>query len=92
MKQRVYTNEFKIEAVRLLEGSDGSVVRIAKDLEVSDSALHSWRKEFGKKSDGSRFTPQEHEELVRLRRENKILKEEREILKKAAAYFAREQF
>ena len=50
MKQRVYTNEFKIEAVRLLERSDGSVVQIAKDLGVSDSALHSWRKTRGVKS------------------------------------------
>lgn len=92
MNKRTYTNEFKIEAIRLLERSDATVVQIAKDLGVSDSALHSWRKKFGKKSDNSQITPADQEEVIRLRRENKILKEEREILKKAAAYFAREQF
>lgn len=92
MNQRVFTNEFKQEAVRLMERGESTIVRIAKDLGVSDSTLHNWRKQFGKKSDGSRTTPDEHEELIRLRREVKVLKEEREILKKAAAYFAKEQF
>lgn len=92
MKKREYTNEFKQDAVRLIERGDLSIIQIAKDLGVSDSALHAWKKQFGKKPDGSRTTPDEHEELIRLRRENKILKEEREILKKAAAYFAKEQF
>ena len=92
MKRREFTNEFKIEAVRLIERGEATIVQIAKDLGVSDSTLHNWRKQFGKKSDGSRSAPDEHDELIRLRRENKILKEEREILKKAAAYFAREQF
>ena len=92
MNQRVFTNEFKQEAVRLMERGESTIVQIVKDLGVADSTLHNWRKQFGTKSDGSRTTPDEHEELIRLRREVKILKEEREILKKAAAYFAREQF
>ena len=92
MNQRVFTNEFKQEAVRLMERGESTIVGIARDLGVSDSTLHNWRKQFGKKADGSRTTPDEHEELMKLRRENKILKEEREILKKAAAYFAKEQF
>jgi len=50
-------------------------------------------KTFGSGNDGSgKITPNEHEELMRLRRENRILKEERDILKKAAAYFAKEQY
>lgn len=92
MEKREFTNEFKQEAVKLMERRESSIVQIAKDLGVSDSTLHNWRKQFGKKPDGSQTTPDEHDELIRLRRENKILKEEREILKKAAAYFAKEQF
>ena len=75
-----------------MERGELNIVQIARDLGVSDSALHGWRKQFGKKLDGSQVSPDEHNELIRLRRENKILKEEREILKKAAAYFAKEQF
>jgi transposase len=92
MNKRTFTNEFKQEAVRLMERGESTIVQIAKDLGVSDSTLHNWRKQFGTKSDGSRITLDEHEELIKLRRENRILKEEREILKKAAAYFAKEQF
>lgn len=92
MNKRSYSNEFKIEAVKLMERGDAPISQIAKDLGVSDSLLHGWRKQFGKKPDGSRVTPEEREELIRLRREIRILKEEREILKKAAAYFAKEQF
>lgn len=92
MIKRVFTNEFKQEAVRLMERGESTIVQIAKDLGVSDSTLHNWRKQFGTKPDGSRTTADEHEELIQLRRENRILKEEREILKKAAAYFAKEQF
>ena len=92
MNQRVFTNEFKQESVRLMERIESTIVQIAKDLGVSDSTLHNWRKQFGTKPDGPRTSPDEHEELIRLRRENKVLKGEREILKKAAAYFAKEQF
>lgn len=90
MEKRTFTNEFKMEAIRLMERSESTIVQLTKDLGVSDSTLHNLRKQFGKKSDGSHITPDEHEELIRLRREIKTIKEEREILKKAAAYFAKE--
>jgi len=65
---------------------------IAKDLGVSEPSLRAWRKQAeldsGKRSDG--LTTEEHAEVRRLRREVRILREERDILKKAAAFFARE--
>lgn len=53
MNKRVFTNEFKQEAVRLMERGESTIVQIAKDLGVSDSTLHNWRKQFGTKPDGS---------------------------------------
>jgi transposase len=92
MKRRKFTNEFKLEAVQLAEREYNSVAGIARDLGICEGVLHRWIKQFGKKADGSRLTPDEHEELIHLRRENRRLTEERDILKKAAAYFAKEQF
>lgn len=92
MKRRNHTSEFKMEAVRMAERESVSAAQVAKDLGISESLIYKWIKQFGKKPDGSQVTASEHEELIRLRRENRILKEEREILKKAAAYFAKEQF
>lgn len=90
MNRRKHSNEFKLEAVRLAERGDAPVRQVAKDLGINESLLHKWIKQFGKKPDGSRLTPDEHEELIRLRRENRVLKEERDILKKATAFFARQ--
>lgn len=93
MNRRQYTNEFKAEAVRLARTSGKPVAEVARDLGVKENNLYRWMQIFGSPNDGSgKFTPSEHEELIRLRRENRILTEEREILKKAAAYFAKEQF
>jgi transposase-like protein len=90
MNRKKYTNEFKVEAVRLAERGDVPVAQLARDMGICETALYRWIKQFGKNAE-HRVTPDEHEELIRLRRECRILKEEREILKKAAAYFAREQ-
>jgi len=90
MKRRKHSNEFKLEAVRLAERGDVPIRQVAWDLGISESLLHKWINQFGKRSDGSRVTPDEHEELIRLRRENRVLREERDILKKATAFFARQ--
>lgn len=90
MNRRKHSNEFKLEAVKLAERGDVPVVQVAQDLGICESLLHKWIKQFGKRSNGSRFTPEEHEELVRLRRELRVVKEERDILKKATAFFAKE--
>jgi transposase len=90
-----YPEEFRREAVRLARSSGKSVPEVAKDLGVSDQALRNWVRQAdidGGKRDG--LTSPEREQLqkenARLRRENKTLVEEREILKKAAVFFATE--
>ncbi len=85
-KQHVYTAEFKQEAVRLMKTSGKSITQLARDLGVSDSALHGWRKSFSKHGEQA-FPGKGHqtelEEKIRcLERENDILKQERDILKK----------
>ena len=90
MKYRKHTNEFKLEAVRLAEGESVCAAQVARDLGINESLLYKWIKLFGIKSDGTQVSPDEHEELIRLRRENRVLREERDILKKATAFFAKE--
>ena len=87
-----YTLEFKEEAVQLLRSSGRSVPQIAKELGISTTSLRTWFKQ-AQIDQGERdgLTTQERDELKRLRRENRILKQEKEILKKAAAFFAREE-
>jgi transposase len=87
-----YSKEFKKEAVQLLRSSGRSIPQLANELGVSDGSLRSWLKQAdideGIRGDG--LTTQERQELARLRREVKILQQEKEILKKAAAFFATE--
>ena len=90
-----YPKEFKIEAVRLLNESDRPSAEIARELGVKRTLLYRWRDEMNKKGDeafegSGRPSVEEMSELSRLRRELQIVKEERDILKKAAAYFARD--
>jgi transposase len=92
-KRRAFTPEFKAEAVRLAKASDRSIGQVAKELDLTETALRSWVKradiDTGKGPPEALTTP-EREELQRLRREVKRLEMEREILKKAAAFFAKE--
>ena len=90
MRYQKHTNEFKLEAVRLAEQEGISVAQVARDLGISDSVLYDWVKKFGARSGSAAVTPDEREELMRLRRELRIVKEERDILKKATAFFARQ--
>jgi len=86
-----YSLEFRREAVRLLRSSDRSISQLARELGVSEQSLRNWSVQLDVdqgKAEG--LTSSEREELRRLRRENRILTEEREILKKAAAFFAKE--
>jgi len=88
-----YPAEFRAEAVRLARGSERSIPALATDLGVSPEALRKWLRQAeadeGRGQPGD-LTTDEREELRRLRRENHVLKQEREILKKAAAFFAKE--
>ena len=85
-----YTSEFKGEAVRQTD-SGKSPAQVARDLGIAEQTLSNWRKaaKVGKLPSGKAITPQEME-LSRLRAELAKAKMENEILKKAAAYFARE--
>lgn len=92
MNRRQYTNEFKSEAVRLARSGDKTITQTAKDLGINDGLLHKWMKVYGTDSDRcGKPSPDEHEEFIRLRKELRRVTEERDILKKAVAYFAKEQ-
>ena len=84
-----YPEEFRREAVALRRSSDRPRCQVAKDLGISDGSLAAWEKEFPD-GDAEELDAGERAELERLRKENAELKLDREILRKAAQYFARE--
>ena len=91
-QRRSYTEEFTAEAVRAATAGDRSLTQVARDLGVNASVLQSWKQRLNVGAGevaGKRDEPLE-QELRRLRRENASLREDREILKKAAAFFAKE--
>src|SRR5438876_11300850 len=89
--QRPYPSGFRREAVALYRRSDRSLREIAGDLGVSSGSLRLWVKQAAiDAGEQPGPTTEEREELRRLRREVRVLREEREILKKAAAFFAKE--
>ena len=94
MERRKFTREFKLEAVRLIKERGVTVAQAARDLGVHGTVLRSWAKAFA--DDPAQAFPghgqmkPEQAEIARLKREVIKLKAERDILKKAAAYFAKE--
>ena len=91
--RRSFTPEFKAEAVALVRASGKSVAEVAKDLDLTETALREWvkRAEPGAARVGkSDVSPSERAELVALRKEVRVLKMERDFLKKAAAFFAKQ--
>jgi len=93
MARRKYTAEFRAEAVQLARDGKRTIASVARELGVTQQTLSSWLKQAeideGRGAEGA-LTTAERDELQRLRRENKRLQEERDILKKATAFFAKE--
>jgi len=91
--RKQYTREFKLEAIQLLKTSGRSASQLERDLDIGRGSLWRWKREFA--ADGEeafpghgRLTP-EQDQLRQLERENEILRQERDILKKAIAIFSR---
>lgn len=90
-KRRAFTAEFKAEAVRLCRVGDRTVRDVARDLDLTETALREWvRRADAGGSVEAPLKEDERAELQRLRKENKRLQMERDILKKATAFFAKE--
>lgn len=89
-----YTQEFKDSTIQLILNSDKSILQISKDLGVSNKTLYAWMKDYRLQhespSSSTNVKESLQEENRRLKRELVQVKKEREILKKAAAYFAKE--
>jgi transposase len=94
MQRRVFSREFKVEAVKLVRDRGVAVAQASRDLEVAESVLRRWVRDLAadpaQAFPGHGQTKPEQQEIDRLRREVAKLKAERDILKKAAAYFARD--
>ncbi len=94
-KRQSYTREFKLEAVRLLQLGEKPAADLARELGLPRNQLYKWQDEVNTKDVDAAFPghgrrPAADAELATLKRENARLREENEILKKAARYFARE--
>ena len=91
-KRSTYTAEFKLQAVRMITDQKLSVAEVARRLDVGENLLRTWKKAFEERGDaafpGHGNPAPGDEELRRLRAENARLRAERDLLKKAAAYFA----
>ena len=90
-----YDPAYKLEVCKTIESGAATVPELSREIGISDNTLYIWMKRYRENRDkpfvGSGHILPENEEMVRLRRENKDLREEVEILKKAAAYFAKHQ-
>jgi transposase len=93
-KRRNYTREFKLEALELMETSDKPIAQIERELGLSKGLLHHWRKQLTEDGDeafpGQGRLKESDERIRQLERENEVLRQEREILKKAITVFAQE--
>ena len=93
--RRSFSQEFKVEAVRMITDQGLSVNEVARDLDIHPNMLRKWKRQLSTDNDqafsGNGKLSAEQEELRRLRRENQRLRMERDILKKATAFFANEK-
>jgi len=93
-KPKIYSAEFRESSVKLAIGSNQPITQTAKDLGINPNTLHTWINKYSQPKEQNKVErTDEHlyEELKRLKKEIALLIEERDLLKKAAAYFAKEQ-
>jgi transposase len=90
--RRSFSDEFKEGAIKLILDEEKKIPETARNLDLSESLLRGWVKQAEVDRSGGKagLTTEERAELARLRRENRVLRMERDILKKAAAFFAKE--
>jgi len=88
MTGKRYTEEFKIEAVKQVTERGYSVAEVAERLGVTTNSLYTWTKRYGEQSPQQLAKADDHAEIAKLKAELRRVTEERDILKKAAAYFA----
>ena len=88
MSKKRYTEEFKIEAVRQIIDRGYSVVEVAQRLGTTTHSLYAWKKKYGPDSAEHQAKTENEQEIRRLKKELRRVTEERDILKKAAVYFA----
>ena len=89
-KRRNYTEDFKQEAVALVTEQGYKISEAARSLDIGANLLGRWRRQYEEEASGIRLSADEREELKRLRKEVRNLRMEKEILKKASQYFAKE--
>jgi len=91
--RKIYSREFKIEAVRMTTEGGISVAQAARDLEINENTLHNWRRQFrqwGAAPNAGKEALSQTEEIQRLRKDLARVREERDFLKKAAVWLAKE--
>ena len=88
--RRKFTDEFKAETVKLIKTSGRGVGSVARELNIGETAVRRWVQQADASSSADSLNPDERTELQRLRKENQELRMEKEILRKATAFFAKE--
>ena len=94
-KRKTYTREFKLEAIQLAETSDKSIAEIERDLGLGSGQIHHWKRQLAQEGEeafpGKGHLKSQDEVIRQLKRENEILRQERDILKKAITIFTQKQ-
>lgn len=89
IEKKLYSPEFRESTVKLAIKSDQPIAETAREMGVNKNTLHTWIRKYSRPTqEGGRTDDHLYEELKQLKKENARLKEERDLLKKAAAYFA----
>ena len=88
--RRKFTNEFKAETVKVIQTSGRTVGSVARELSIGETAVRRWVKQAEASGSADTLTVDERSELQRLRKQNQELRMEKEILRKATAFFAKE--